>query len=150
MGLDMYLHRNTYVKNWDFMGPEERHEVTVLKGGKPHPTIEIEKISSIQEQVAYWRKANHIHAWFVQNVQGGKDECDPAYVSMEQLQELVDICEQVLMDHSLAEELLPPQAGFFFGATEIEEWYFSDLRDTIEQIRPLLAVPADYEYQSSW
>ena len=29
MGLDMYLHKRTYVKNWDHMGPEDRHTITV-------------------------------------------------------------------------------------------------------------------------
>jgi len=46
--------------------------------------------------VAYWRKANHIHNWFVRTVQDGQDECQRSYVSREQLQELVDLCRRVL------------------------------------------------------
>lgn len=46
----------------------------------------------ISYQVAYWRKANQVHNWFVENVQGGEDECKPYVVSKEQLQELLDIC----------------------------------------------------------
>lgn len=30
----------------------------------------------IIQQVGYWRKANSIHNWFVENVQGGEDDCD--------------------------------------------------------------------------
>ena len=33
MGLDMYLTKETYVKQWDHQTDEERHEVSVKKGG---------------------------------------------------------------------------------------------------------------------
>ncbi len=29
MGLDMYLSKKTYVKNWDFQKKSERHTVTI-------------------------------------------------------------------------------------------------------------------------
>lgn len=51
---------------------------------------------TIQATVGYWRKANAIHNWFVQNVQGGKDECQEAYVERKKLTELRDLCKQVL------------------------------------------------------
>ena len=35
MGLDMYLTRKTYVKQWSHQTPEERFEITITKGGKP-------------------------------------------------------------------------------------------------------------------
>lgn len=96
MGLDMYLYKKTYVKNWDHYAPEERHEITVKLGGQVHPHIKPERIREITEQVAYWRKANAIHKWFVDNVQGGKDECQESYVAREQLAELVERCKEVL------------------------------------------------------
>ncbi len=68
MGLDMFLTKEYYIKNWDFMKPEEKHEITITKGGKPS-TIENTKINSVIVDVAYWRKANAIHKWFVENVQ---------------------------------------------------------------------------------
>ena len=36
---------------------------------------------SISYPVGYWRKANAIHNWFVQNVQDNRDECQKSYVS---------------------------------------------------------------------
>lgn len=48
------------------------------------------------EPVGYWRKTNHIHNWFVQNVQNGEDDCDTYIVSREKLIELRDACQQVL------------------------------------------------------
>jgi hypothetical protein len=75
MGLDMYLTRKVYVKNWSFRKPEELHEITVKRGGQPRTDINPEKISYVIEDVAYWRKANAIHKWFVDNCQDGVDEC---------------------------------------------------------------------------
>ena len=45
--------------------------------------------------VAYWRKANEIHRWFVENVQGGEDDCESHEVSREDLERLLSICKEV-------------------------------------------------------
>ncbi len=95
MGLDMYLHKRHYVKNWDFMKPEERHEVTVKIGGTPHSTINPEKVCYVVEEVGYWRKANAIHKWFVDNVQEGQDDCKEYWVSREKLEELLELCKKI-------------------------------------------------------
>jgi len=96
MGLDMYLNKKTYVQRWDHQSEEEKFEVTVKLGGEPFKEIKMERVSFVEEQVAYWRKANAIHRWFVENVQGGHDDCRDAYVSREQIKELVDTCKQAL------------------------------------------------------
>lgn len=49
-----------------------------------------------REEVAYWRKANAIHRWFVENVQNGKDDCGEYPVTRENLRSLVDLCQQVI------------------------------------------------------
>lgn len=88
----------------------------------------------------------------MQNVQEGQDDCKPYYVDRKGLLELKSICERVLADNSLARELLPTQAGFFFGSTEYDEWYFNDIRGTVEIIDKALTLPDawDFQYQSSW
>ena len=49
------------------------------------------------EQVAYWRKANAIHRWFVDHVQDGEDDCDwHREVTQSDLEELRDVCKEVL------------------------------------------------------
>jgi hypothetical protein len=51
----------------------------------------------IIEQVGYWRKANQIHNWFVENIQDGIDDCDyHREVTEEDLEELLDVCKRVL------------------------------------------------------
>ena len=59
----MYLSKKTYVKNWDFMKPEQRHMVTVVKNGEEVPYIKPNRVSYIVESVMQWRKANQIHNW---------------------------------------------------------------------------------------
>ena len=99
----MNLVRRHYVKNWDHMKPEQRHEVTVKKGGKLVPHIQPERVRYIEEEMGYWRKANAIHKWFVDNVQDGVDNCAEYYVSDEQLRELLARCEKV----TAASKLVP-------------------------------------------
>lgn len=154
MGLDMYLNARRFL--WVF------HDGT---GEDAEPARRLqESFTKIAEagmqpsyviaQAIYWRKANAIHRWFVENVQDDKDDCRSYPVSRKQLANLADLCDQVLKDPSLAPRLLPRQSGFFFGSTDYDEWYAKDLTYTRDRIKALLAMPAlerwDFEYQSSW
>ena len=51
--------------------------------------------NTIHESVGYWRKANAIHKWFVDNVQDGVDNCNSYEVSKGQLEQLLRICMDV-------------------------------------------------------
>jgi len=87
----------------------------------------------------YWRKANHIHKWFVENVQNDEDDCGFYWVDAEQLEKLLSICEEVLADHSKAPKLLPTTEGFFFGGQDYGDWYFEDVEYTERALSALLA-----------
>jgi hypothetical protein len=153
MGLDMYLTRKTYVKQWSHQKPEEQFEITITKGGKPYDGIDISNVTNIEEEVGYWRKANQIHRWFVENIQNGVDNCGEYSVSKGELEELRNICTEVLNDHSKAEELLPSASGFFFGNTDYDEWYYNDVQHTIEIIDKIIGETnpnQDIYYSSSW
>jgi hypothetical protein len=151
MGLDMYLKANRYLSQFDDEENKISEKVKELLPTMPG------RINVLESEAIYWRKANAIHKWFVDNVQEGKDDCGSYYVSQDNLRELKDICERVLADNSLAEELLPSQSGFFFGGTDYDEWYFKDLKFTAEEIGKLLKIHENenhsawsYEYHSSW
>lgn len=154
MGLDMYLSKRTYVKRWDYQTPERKHEVIVLRGGKPREDIDINKISDVIEEVMYWRKANAIHSWFVKNVQDGVDDCREYWVSEDQLQELIDLCSKSCETKDIA--LLPPQTGFFFGSQETDDWYWEELSNTAKTLTEVLDhhrntnSSGEFYYQSSW
>ena len=55
------------------------------------------------EDVAYWRKANQIHKWFVDNVQDGVDDCDYYEVSKDKIEELLKICRVVKENSELVD-----------------------------------------------
>jgi len=151
MGLDMYLYRRHYVKNWVFFKPEEKFEVSVKKGGVPYDLFDSNKCSFVSEEIAYWRKANAIHLWFVNNVQGGKDDCAEYNLGNEKLAKLVELCQKVLDNRDIAHELLPTTKGFFFGPTEYNDSYFEDLQNTIDMLTPYVNdSEVDYMYRSSW
>jgi len=150
MGLDMYLYKKTYVKHWEHNG-DNNYKVEVSKAGKP-VNIDPKKVTYIVEEAGYWRKANQIHNWFVENVQNGKDECQESYVSREQLEELLGVCRIVKIDKEKAEQLLPTQSGFFFGGTEYDEYYYQDIDSTIEILEEALGDESadDFAYRASW
>jgi len=179
MGLDMYLYRKTYVKNWEHMTEEDKTNI-VLTGDRTKG-IDTNKISEIVEEFGYWRKANAIHNWFVENVQGGVDDCKEYHVETFYLKELLNLVNKVLdssklvdgvinngwkyskgkrkeikvkgkkvEDSSVAEDLLPTRSGFFFGGTDYDEYYIEDLKDTKKILEEALAKGGDFYYQSSW
>lgn len=131
MGLDMYLMRRTNVQNWDFNKDKEHYQCNAKLNGKKHPVINPRKISMIEEEIGYWRKANHIHNWFIQNVADGKDKCQEIWLTEENIKDLLDTCKKVIASPDLAEEILPTASGFFFGGTEYDEWYIQSTKDTI-------------------
>lgn len=154
MGLDMYLKGRRYLST---INAEDRERSEAIQKLFPELVGHIGCFGSapIQEvlmEVGYWRKANQIHGWFVREVQGGTDNCGEYYVSREQLTELRDLCQRVLDFKHLADELLPTTAGFFFGGQEYDEYYYSDIENTIEIINRALDLPEDwdFQYQSSW
>ena len=150
MGLDMYLEKRTYVKQWDFQKLEEQYNVEVTKGGEP-TNIKPERVTHIVEEIGYWRKSNQIHNWFVENVQNGVDNCGEYYVSKSDLESLLELCLAIKLNPEQAEELLPTQSGFFFGGTEYDEWYYKDIDNTIQILQDALADDnASYYYSSSW
>jgi hypothetical protein len=156
MGLDMYLDKRTYVKHWEHKG-DDNYEVTVTKHNTPFSIINPKRVKWVIEEVGYWRKANHIHKWFVDNVQDGVDDCGEYCVSDKKLKELLEVCKTVLEDNSKASELLPTQSGFFFGATQYDEYYIRDIQDTVKILEDLFTeydeygyLGGDIYYQSSW
>lgn len=155
MGLDMYLYRETYVKNWEHTPEEKRFEITIKRGGKD-TNIDIDKISDVTENIMYWRKFNALHNWIVENCAGGTDECQRIFVSDKELVELYNILKEINVSHDKAEELLPTTSGFFFGGTEYDEYYFDEVKRTIEELRPYIKdihegnSNSDFFYQASW
>lgn len=165
MGLDMYLTATKRVDkiNWKTMQADNKLSLDSPQVIEPQFSnlMELTQLTdvatdiygaSVQVTCAYWRKANQIHNWFVTNIQEGIDNCREYYVSLIQLKQLLAICEKSLQERNPS--LLPPVEGFFFGGDDIDQYYWNDIKDTIEQLSRILALPdineLIFSYQSSW
>lgn len=150
----MYLSAKKYYCDAEWRPEENRKDFRELlkkSGIAKYARTDLPSIH-LDVTIGYWRKANAIHQWFVVNCQDGNDDCRSAYVSREKLTELKALCEKVVLQPAMAGEELPTQQGFFFGGTEYDEWYFSDIKDTIKIIDNCLQMPIDWDfyYHSSW
>jgi hypothetical protein len=164
VGLDMYLYARKYVSRFDYNNGEriERGDFAALNETAPKGLTKYGEFTGIQIDypILYWRKANAIHGWFVNECAGGVDECQPIYVSRESLVKLRDLANQAAYQAAyqpaMAESILPPTAGFFFGTYEIDEWYIQDMNYTVKALNHVLStIPEDdwnwsFIYQASW
>ena len=143
MGLDMFLNAKRFL----WMNESELAD----KVAEAFPELKGKRVKEVIVEALYWRKANAIHAWFVKNCQDGEDDCGNYWVSRDQLEELRQLVLSVIESKDASK--LPPQAGFFFGSTTVDDWYWQDLQNTAEGLeRVLVEFPDDweFEYHSSW
>jgi len=123
-----------------------------------------DKTGNLVYEYGYWRKANHIHNWFVVNCQDGIDECQEAEVTKDKIEELHRVCTEIMNTHkkllpdviklTLYEDVLPTVEGFFFGGTDYDEDYIQDVEDTLNILNNVLEG-TNFEtdkiiYLSSW
>ena len=167
MGLDMYL----YLKKSEYVGTYLADKDTDLTLDYPLGMEKIEEtLKAIDNsksvsrdtmyKVGYWRKANAIHKWFVDNCADGVDDCRPVECEVEQLESLLESCKLVKRVPDMAARVLPTQSGFFFGSTEYDEYYFDDIDDTIKILENVIEfiknaiANKDYRwsvvYEASW
>ena len=167
MGLDMYLNvserigsqesRTDYNNRVSFIPSTRYNDIVEAAGIKVKDNLA--SSVSVEWTAIYWRKANQIHAWFVDTLANGVDECQRIPVPRENLVALHNRCGTLLDSKSteLALELLPPSSGFFFGSTNIDDWYWHDVEETHKQLTELLDEITEenkwnyeIEYQASW
>ena len=152
----MYLYVEKYesVHNWDSSYSSDFYPQELEKLG-----TDIFKRNFMSKetkyQVGYWRKVNAIHRWFVDKCADGEDSCQLIYVDKSDAKELLNLVNEVLLDHSKASKLLPSQSGFFFGTTDYDEWYYEGLKYTktlLENVLKFVEENKKYSiyYQASW
>lgn len=169
MGLDMYLYAKEYVSGYDYKNDPKhgfmkianpRLDIVANACNLNRTDLEPETPSAyVQFKVVQWRKANAIHNWFVNNVQGGEDNCAEYYVSRDELADLRSALDKALAirdgnDDTPIEEVLPTGEGFFFGSTEYDKWYWAEIEYTYKEVDRLLTDPKfenfEFSYTSSW
>lgn len=156
MGLDMYLYAKQFLASSTWGSEDECKKVKsiarLMKGTKFLDKDDLQ-FAEVKLQVSYWRKANQIHKYFIDECAGGKDDRGYVYVEKDALKDLLQRCETILNDKSKAQELLPTQSGFFFGSTAYDEYYYEDLEHTIPVLQKILKNAPEsweFEYHASW
>lgn len=164
------MEQSLYIAGYDFRAEEKvvYDEITMIVRGGDLITSESPSIFLgyddgnlvVQLTCAYWRKANSVHSWFVENCQGGIDECQETPIHVEQLAHLRSTCVEALDAYedgeiARAEQIMTPESGFFFGGTEVDEWWARDMQETIDQIDRCINAAIkvggiSFVYQSSW
>ena len=176
MGLDMYVnirHKNTQSKldayeAWEQKYSYEEYERLTEEQKEEYRDSEPEYDNDMYgKELMYWRKANQIHNWFVQNCQNGVDDCGRYAITVADLKKLKELCEKILTMTEKRKEMrytsfsatekeevdvrfltlegveyaiehLPSRSGFFFGSTEYDDYYVMELENTVEQINDTL------------
>ena len=161
MGLDMYLQRTKDVDKKAFSDAYD----DILSG------------------VIYWRKANSIHAFFCDKGSlsaDGKEDVGYYLVERNAILNLIERIDAITSDKpkqeqvkyfdfatmteivkdveyklniTLAQELLPTRSGFFFGDTDYNYWYYTDLTRTSDLLKKELATVPNQQvwfYYASW
>ena len=191
MGLDMFLWKmkkqqgKTFNEVLELKRKFDNEEITKEQLRPYIFHTKLENINyeydSLFKEVYYWRKANAIHQWFVDNIQNGNDDCEDYRVTQKDLQILIDTLKEVYnslcnkemvtkkvqdgsieyetkvfkeKDLEIAKQLLPTQEGFFFGSTQYDEYYFEDIKKTLNDLQ-IINECFDFEnnyliYGSSW
>lgn len=171
MGLDMYLRKKVYpfIDHSNYINNKITAKVVLETNYSTLTSFEVSPSSSFELGEVYWRKANAIHDWFVNETRFGNDEERTFEISEDSLRDLLDICKEILKEKelngkdsavSLAKEILPTTDDFFFGTTEYKDYYFSTLEQTIRDVKSLINIDVPkkvgdttfwscYEYTSS-
>ena len=166
MGLDMYLNKRKYVgyandTEADITTKDTKWNEKTQSYDKTEVKNHYKNVNYIIQEVGYWRKANQIHKWFVDNCCDGSEH----YLKLEKLLELKELCKKVLdvlnseyltdgEKSEVCEELLPTQQGFFFGTYVYDDWYKTQIENTIRIIED---VETDFDesydrlyYEARW
>lgn len=176
MGLDMYYYARTKNKlniedlkddhyhsfcQWDVEGkvdetnyPEDLKELGDYIFERNFKSSFIDEDEGLYYyQIGYFRKFNALHRYMC-NLDDGRDECQPIVLSKDTFKQLYDLLNDVNHNHSKAEDLLPTRSGFFFGGTDYNDYYFSDVTDAIKMCELFLKYfdfdKYDLVYQASW
>jgi hypothetical protein len=168
MGLDMYLRAKNYLWGSAEEDVAKAKQIAEILG------FDLE-VKEVTFRGMYWRKANAIHGWFINNVaEKGVDDCQEMNLSREQLETLRSDCIKALANpdrqyqiennkvfyllcdylNSLDQKItvdnyenpLEPSAGFFFGSDDLGDYYYSQLEYTIDLITTLLEQSDQLEF----
>ena len=163
MGLDIYFHKTTR-KEWHEYQDEcdKLANLSDEEKEKGFHGTEAPDNHFSPEEIGYFRKVNLLMEFF--NYTGN---CEYKEITREQLEDLKNRCMVVSLmrpsrveyykpdkenpwdkarvvkvysdeDKKKCAEILPTCAGFFFGSTDYDEWYFADVKEVLVWVTGVL------------
>lgn len=104
----------------------------------------------ITEEVGYWRKANAIHNWFVENVQDGIDDCDyHNEVTEENLIELKDLCHEVIVSSKMMKAGVSNGISTDENGNTVQHYYEGDVIEDPSVAENLLPTSSGFFFGST-
>lgn len=145
MGLDQGIRR---------MSPEIAAKLQKWQeGGQQDEEYLLDSEHDTIERVWEGRKENHIRS-AVAFITGREPvNCGYLWLEREHVEKLVNLLSLVDEDHERADILLPTQAGFFFGRTDYDEYYFKVVARELEDFTLILKEwdeDKSYAYWEWW
>lgn len=112
--------------------------------------------TSVLTEIAYFRKSNWLHGYFDRlcEERTGHEigDCEYFVFNKRDLHTLLETVRDVIATDSVAyaEDWLPPQSGFFFGSTAIDDYYFEDLQDFVDTMEKWEDSDEQFVYYAWW
>ena len=134
-------------------------------------------------QIGYWRKFNALQGYFLDRVEDEEELLKGYYLSESDIIELIEVLEEVkealknktkktvnvftgwangertytdieVYECEVAQELLPPTPGFFYGSEYIDDYYIKCLDYSLDTFKEALHLTQDLDYdiiyEASW
>ena len=86
----------------------------------------VDKETSEEIEYSYYRKFNALQGYFERH--DGLESGGRIHIDAERADEIYRLLNEVCIQPDRASELLPTQSGFFYGSTEYDQLYFSDVQ----------------------
>lgn len=156
MSLNIDLYAVTYRDGCETSSRQHREafaQILNVVGLNPFTPVDSIPHVTVKLHVADWNHAYNIWQWLSDHVQAGESSEAEAPVDRETLQQLLEICQRLLVHRNRkeAEAALPLPDNLFRGKAEEQEYwresYWPDVELTVEQLGPLLANP---KFMAGW
>lgn len=90
------------------------------------------------KKIAYFRKVNFLVKFMEDYYDHIIENCEPIQIDEDCILELKWRCESVLKNRKLADSLLPTVSGFFYGSTEYDDFYYSNVEQVLDSCKKIL------------
>ena len=101
-------------------------------------------LASVNFKLGQFRKFNALHGYIESRI-GGVENLQDIHIN-EIIDELYEDCKIILATkdskdgNADAIKRMPPTEGFFFGSTEVDSWYYSDVKELYDLLADLIKL----------